>query len=115
MLFRSGPAQGSRELSHFCPQAFGQRTNTGSLPGAGPRGPAVCLGRKGTWSDGLSILAPGNLICTVSPPSCGSLQIPGPGAAMQGPDLASTAHEDFRWDDAQSEGCLCIEFGLSFS
>ena len=34
---------------------------------------------------------------------------------MQGPDLASTAQEDFRWDDAQSEGCLCIEFGLSFS
>lgn len=58
-----GPAQGSRELSHFCPQAFGQRTNTGSLPGAGPRGPAVCLGRKRTWSVGLSILTPGNLIC----------------------------------------------------
>lgn len=79
----TGPAQGSREISHFCPQASGQRTNTGSLPSAGPCGPAVCLGRKRTWSDGLSILAAGNLICAVSPPSCGSLQIPSPGAATQ--------------------------------
>lgn len=102
----TGPAQGSRELSHFHPEAAGQKTNTGSLPSAGPRGPAVCLGRKRTWSDRLRILAPGNLICTVSPPSCASLQIPSPGAATQGPDLASTAHEGFRWDDAQS-GSVC--------
>ena len=98
----TGSMQGSCELSHFHPQAAGQRTNTGSLPSTGPRGPTVCLGRKRTWSDGLRILAPGSLTCTVSPPSCGLLQIPSPGAAAQRPGLAFTAHEDFRWDDAQS-------------